>query len=122
MSTQFNSYVKENIAVLQKIRYLPMQKRDFLILTSGKNLTLALSELLTNLVKNSNKSNLQDKKTIKLIGENFHDLGEVMNPRTSIKVKKNILINNKTLQKLALNIALDGFLYFISKKEQMEKR
>lgn len=106
------SYVEENFATLQKLRHFSFQKRDFMILAGGKELTLTFCELLTNLVKHSNKKNLHDKKIIKNISDNFHDLEQLINVRSSLKTKKHILINNKILQKLAIGVALDGYLYF----------
>ena len=119
------SYVEENLAVLQKLKHFSFQKRDFLILTGGKELILAFCELLNNLVKNSNKKNLVDKKTIKNISDNFYDLGQLINVRSSLQIKKHILINNKILQKLAISVALDGYLFYkryqLSSKEKKIK-
>ena len=106
------SYVEDNLPVLKKLKYFDFQKRDFLILTGGKELTLAFCELLFNLVKHSDKSNLHDKKVIKNISHSYNDLAQIINVRTSLKIKKHILINNKILQKLAIGVALDGYLFF----------
>ena len=106
------SYVEDNLPVLKKLKHFDFQKRDFLILSGGKELTLAFCELLTNLVKHSNKTNLHDKKVIKSISDSYNDLAQIMNIRTSLKIKKHILINNKILQRLAISVALDGYLYF----------
>ena len=89
------SYVEENLPVLLKLKYFDFSKRDFIILTGGKELILAFCELLTNLVKHSDKSNLNDKNVVKNISICFNDLGQIMNVRTSLKTKRHILINNK---------------------------
>lgn len=106
------SYVEENLPVLLKLKYFEFQKRDFIILTGGKELILAFCELLTNLVKHSNKSNLNDKTVVKNISICFNDLAQIMNVRTSLKTKRHILINNKILQKLAIGVALDGYQHY----------
>ena len=106
------SYTEENLSVLKKMKYLTFEKRNYILLTCGSNLIYAFSELLSNLVKNSNKDNLKDNRIIRLIKNNYEDLGYLIDNKVALKVKRQKLSDNKNLQRLALNVSLNGYLYF----------
>ena len=106
------SYVDENFAILKKMKYMPTVKRSFIFLTCGPNLIFAICELLFNLIINSSRKNLQDPKTIKLIKDNYQEIGIIISKKNSIKMKKKIISENTVLQSLALNVALNGYEYY----------
>ena len=111
MSEAF-SYVDENFAILKKLKYMPIVKRSFLFLTCGPNLIFAICELLFNLITNSSRKNLQDAKTVKLIKDNYQEIGIIISKKNSIKLKKKIISENIVIQSLALNVALNGYEYY----------
>ena len=106
------SYVEDNFSVLKKMKYFPIVKRSFLFLTCGPNLIYAISELLLNLIINSNRKNLTDKKTILLIKSYYSDIVTLINNKSSLKRKREIISENKIIQNLALNIALNGYEFY----------
>ena len=106
------SFVEDNFSVLKKMKYLPIVKRSFLFLTCGPNLIHAISELILNLITNSDRKNLTDKKTIVLIKTHYSDIGILINNKSSVKKKRQIISENKDIQNLALNIALNGFEFY----------
>ena len=106
------SYVEDNFSVLKKMKYFPIVKRSFLFLTCGPNLIYAISELLLNLIINSNRKNLTDKKTILLIKSHYSDIGTLINNKSSLKRKREIISENKIIQNLALNIELNGYEFY----------
>ena len=110
------SYTEDNITVLEKMKRLKFEKRNYILLTCGSNLIFAFSELLSNLVKYSNKNNLKQRSVIRLIQDNYEDLGYLINNRISLKIKRQKLSNNANLQRLALNVALEGYLYYKNNK------
>ena len=109
-------FTEENFSILKKLRSLSQKKREYVIITSGSNLIHAISELLLNLTVNSNRDNLKDIKTIKNIRKNYQDIANVIDNKISLKKKRKILIENKTLQNLIFNICLDGYEYYRSRK------
>ena len=111
-------FSEENFSTLKKLKTLTHKKREYVIITSGSNLIHAISELLLNLTVNSNKDNLKDIKTIRDIRKNYQDIGSLIDNKISLKKKRKIIIENKTLQNLVFNICLDGYEYYKSRKSQ----
>ena len=87
-------------------------KRRFILERGGPNLILAFSEIFWNLIHNSNKENLKDLKSIKLIKKNFENIGILIHSFSSIKKKRDILLSNLSLQKLALTTGLSGYEFY----------
>lgn len=109
-----SSFVQENLITLKRVKYLPYVKRSYIFLTCGPNLIFAICELLYNLVTNSSNKNLSDKKTIRCIKKHFPDIGILISQKSSLKTKRKIINENKEIQGLAFNVALNGFEFYKS--------
>ena len=110
------SFVEKHFYVLKELSKLHPTKRRFIITNSGNDLIDAFSEIFLNLIHNSSKKNLNDSKTIRLIKKNFEPIGILIHSTSSVKKRREIIISNTSLQKLALTIGLSGYEFF--KKQQ----
>ena len=113
------SYVEENFHVLKELANLPPSKRRFILSKSGPDLISAFAKIFWNLMNNSDKNNLSDLKTVKLIKKFYPEIGTLIHHSSSIKKKREIILSNVNLQKLALNVGLSGYLYY--RKENSNK-
>lgn len=106
------SYVEASFHILKELKNISIQKRHFIISTAGPKLILAFSEIFYNLIKNSKQNNLFDPKAVKILNKNFLDIGILINFYTSLKLKREIILKNKDLQKLSLNLGLEGYQFY----------
>ena len=106
------SYVEENLHILKEMINLSPTKRRFILERGGPNLILSFSEIFWNLIHNSNKENFKDSRSIKLIKKNSENIGTLIHSLSSIKKKREILLSNLALQKLALTIGLSGYEFY----------
>ena len=106
------SFVEDNLHILKELSNLSLSNRRYIITKSGPSLILSFSEIFWNFIHNSNKDNLKDTKTIKLLKKNFSDIGILISHSSSIKKKREILISNSPIQKLALTVGLSGYEYY----------
>ena len=105
------SFVASNVKVLMEMRKMNTEKRNFLILSCANGVILAFCELFYNLLKISTPQNLTDGATLSLIKKNYRQLGILISPSNSIKLKRKILIEDRALQNLALYQCLGGYHY-----------
>ena len=106
------SFVEDNLHILKELSILSLSNRRYIIKKSGPSLILSFSEIFWNFIHNSNKNNLKNIKTIKLLKKNFSDIGILISHSSSIKKKREILVSNSPIQKLALTVGLSGYEYY----------
>ena len=108
------SFVTKHFHVLKKMKHLPYVKRTYLFMTGGPDLIYAVCELMYNLISHSSKKNLDDRRTIKIIKDNYVDIGLLISKASALKDKRRVISQNKQIQYLALNVALDGYEFIKS--------
>ena len=122
MAYEEKNFTEENLHVLYELKKLSSQKRQFIITNGGPGLIFTFSEIFWNFVHNSTKDNLKDISSIKIIKKYNSEIGILINSYTSLKKKRNILLNNSPLVKLALTIGLSGYEYYRQSFDQNESK
>ena len=107
-----SSYVEDHLETLLELRKLNIERRNYVLLSCGANLIYAFCELFLNIIKHSNPGNLNDKATIRLIRKYYILIGQMISPRNSVKMKKQLLLKHRDFQNLALTQAVGGFMFF----------
>ena len=110
------SYVEDHFDTLIELKRLNIERRNYVLISCGANLIFAFCELFLNIIKNSNPENLNDKTTIRLIKKYYLPIGQMISPRNSIKIKKDLLLKDRNFQNLALNQCLSGYIFFKKNK------
>ena len=106
-------FMSNNYKVLEKLSHSNKKEKHMVFQKSGETLILAICEIFFNLIHFSNKENLNDKQTIRSIKKNEMDIGVLISPNTSIKRKRQIILENINLQKILFKTGLKGYEYFL---------